>query len=319
MDFAENLFTIKDVLLENIFPQFQYIASCIGAITATILIVTITLNSYLTGDGIDWSMALRPFVIAFVLAVFPNLVVRPLDSISQATNKWMSSICDEAKNNKEALEEEIKRKIEEENKINTDEYTIADADPNQVNPTFEQNNSTTATSAEQNRPSWIARAFISIITWIVDVLTTVAQIFISFLSIMYLMILSLTGPITFALAILPAFKGGITSWFARYIQIMLWIPLSQIFMYMMYSVQNILLSESLGKSVVTSPVITMLALGVVSIIGMFKIPSIAEWVIESTGGQSFNAAVNKAGVAGSRAAGKGGLSLSKAVMAKFKK
>lgn len=271
-------------MLEDVFPQFQYVASGIGGIAATILIVTVCYESYIKG-GLDIGLALRPFCIAFVLSVFPQLIIAPLDGISQATTKWMSNICDDMKDERKLLNERIKASIEYEEEAN-------DVDNTDIDAKYQANN-----ASRSEMPGWLERTCMNIMIWLVNLLTHVAQVFVSFLSIIYMMLLSLTGPITFALAIIPSFRSGITSWFARYIQIMLWQPLAQIFIFLTGSIGNIILETTLNDgSTVTSPQLTLLCISIVSVIGLFKIPTIAEWVVESTGGTGFNAAVNKAGV-----------------------
>ncbi len=52
------------------------------------------------------------------------------------------------------------------------------------------------------------------------------------ISTMYLTVMALIGPFTFAIAILPAFPGGIKLWIERYIQYTLWQPLVYIIMYL---------------------------------------------------------------------------------------
>lgn len=296
MEFLEQLFLIKEILLTNIFPQFQYIASAIGAITATILIVTVILNSYVNNESIDWGMALRPFCIAFVLSVFPILVIQPLDKVGISVNRWMSEFCDDSKDKVTQLKETIQKKINEQNAIDIsegDEPTWEDPNIDNLYDNIEFVN------PYQNGK--LQELLVDIVNWLVATLTDIAQVFISFLSTVYLTLLSLTGPITFALAIIPAFRGGISSWFARYIQIMLWIPLTQIFVYMMYNLQIILYDLALRNNTITMPLLSSIILGAVAVIGIFKIPTLAEWVVESTGGQAFNSAINKTGVAAGRA------------------
>jgi len=298
MDFLQELYNLKSLLLDDVFPQFQYVASGIGGIAATILIVTVCYESYIKG-GFDLGLALRPFCIAFVLSVFPQLVIAPLDGISQATTKWMSNICDDMKSERELLNKRIKAAIEyEEEATDVDNTDIADMDAK-----YQASNVSRA-----EMPGWIERSCMNIMIWLVNLLTHVAQVFVSFLSIIYMMLLSLTGPITFALAIIPSFRSGITSWFARYIQIMLWQPLAQIFIFLTGSIGNIILETALKEErTITSPQLTLLCVSIVSVIGLFKIPTIAEWVVESTGGTGFNAAVNKAGANSAAGAKRGAI------------
>lgn len=305
MEILNDLYTLKSMLLKDVFPDFQYIASSIAGITATMLIVSIALTSYIKGEGIDWLSALRPFVIAFVLSVYPSLIIVPLDSVNKGINKWMDSMLKESKLTQQNLKKQIKDNLhkQEETLYIIDPTEITDPDystKDEVDNLFENNqrDNNPQNDFSQTAPSGGPNWFIRAINWLVQILTYVAQIFILVLSSIYLMLLSLTGPITFALAILPAFRSGIASWFARYIQISLWIPLAQIFSFMINHISNSLLQAQLtGSSTVTYPNISMLCISLVSIIGIFKIPSIAEWVVESTGGKAVNHAVNRTGAA----------------------
>ena len=186
----------------------------------------------------------------------------------------------------ERLEQE-KERVEQEQII---EYNIEDTDIAEMDGLYES----TEHSLTQV-PNKFQRLIMDAMTYMVEIFSYVAQMFVSFLSVIYMIILSITGPLTFVLAIVPMFRSGIGSWLARYIQIMLWTPISHMIVIIMNYFHIVILRTSLENSiVVTWPTTVMLCLGLVMTIALFKIPTLCEWIVESTGGTAFNTAVNKA-------------------------
>lgn len=286
MDFINELYHIKTLMLEEVAPQFQYVAHGVSIITMAIMIVVVAFGIFLQ-SGFDWGMALRPICIVFIVSFFPQLIVAPLDTIGTALNKWMDESSEQATELREELSVKLKERVEQEQII---EYNIEDTDIAEMDGLYES----TEHSLTQV-PNKFQRLIMDAMTYMVEIFSYVAQMFVSFLSVIYMIILSITGPLTFVLAIVPMFRSGIGSWLARYIQIMLWTPISHMIVIIMNYFHIVILRTSLENSiVVTWPTTVMLCLGLVMTIALFKIPTLCEWIVESTGGTAFNTAVNKA-------------------------
>ena len=287
MDFIHELYQIKTLILTEVAPHFLYLGRGVGSIMCAIMVAVISCSIFLQ-DGIDWGLVARPLCVMFIISVFPQLIVTPLDAISQGLNGWMDTACEQTIEQREQLSEQLKRKIEQEEII---EYSIEDTDIAEMDGLYE--------STEESRtelPNRFQRWIMDAMVYLVEIFSYVAQMFVSFLSVIYMIILSITGPLTFALAIVPMFRSGIGSWFARYIQIMLWMPISHIIVIIMNLFHIVILRSALENSVaVTWPTTIMVCLSLVMTIALFKIPTLCEWIVESTGGTAFNAAVNKAG------------------------
>ena len=287
MDFITELYLIKSLMLKEVFPDFFGAAIGIGGITGGIAIV---ISSYSTffDKGFDISLAFRPFCILVILSVFPNLVISPLDAISQSLYKWMDKTCEQSSSEREQLSHRLKNKIDQEDIL---DYDMDNTDIAMIDGLYE--------SSEESRtelPSRFQRWIMDAMVHLVEILSYVAQMFVSFLSVIYMIILSITGPLTFVLAIVPMFMSSIGSWLARYIQIMLWIPISHLIVIIMNYFHIIILKNAIDSTdAITWPTTIMTCLSMVMIIALFKIPTLCEWIVESTGGMSFNNAVNKAG------------------------
>lgn len=286
MDFINELYQIKQLMLDELAPDFLFIAQGVSSITASIMIAIIATHSFLQ-DGFDLGMALRPFCIIFIIFVFPQLITTPLDSISQGLNKWMFLTCEQIGEQRNQLSEQLKERILQDDIF---EYDIENIDIAEIDGLYESTEHS-RTGLPNRFQKWIMDAMV----YLVEIFSCVAQMFVSFLSVIYTIILSITGPLTFVLAIVPMFRSGIGSWFARYIQIMLWTPMSHLIIIIMNYFHIVVLKASLENSIsVTWPTTIMFCLGMVMTIALFKIPTLCEWIVESTGGSAFNAAVNKA-------------------------
>lgn len=297
MVIVDELYDIKQLVVESMLPGFLSVAGQLASITATILLVVVAFESFIK-VGFDKGLALRPFCIAFIIMVFPYLILAPMDSAAKAMNGWMTEVCNASIEKKDKLDEAIKQKVMESEIIYED---LEDTDTGHIDRLYQGTE-----SSRTELPNTVQRWLMNATLWLVEIFTYVAQLFITVLSVLYLTILSLLGPISFALAIVPSFRGSISDWLARYIQISLWAPLSQIFLLMVNTLTSVVLSVSLsGEGNVTYPTTTVLCVNIISVIGLFKIPTVAEWVVQSTGGSSFNAAYNKAGAKGAGAAGAG--------------
>lgn len=287
MDFITELYHIKSLMMQEVFPDFYGAAVGIGGITAAIAIV-ITSYGIFFGKGFDVGSALRPFFILIILTFFPSLIISPLDGISQALYKWMDETCEQSSIEREELSLRLKHKIEQDETL---DYDMNNTDVAMIDGLYE--------SSEESRtelPSRFQRWIMDALVYLVEVLSYVAQMFVSFLSVIYMIILSITGPLTFVLAIVPMFMSSIGSWLARYIQIMLWIPISHLIVIIMNYFHIIILKNNIdGTDAITWPTTIMVCLSLVMIIALFKIPTLCEWIVESSGGTAFNNAVNKAG------------------------
>lgn len=97
----------------------------------------------------------------------------------------------------------------------------------------------------------------------------------------FLTILTIVGPLAFALAILPAFSHNITSWLSRYIQIALWVPIGQIVVWinqwLMAHLADMCSDYALGGKYV------ILVAVIVASFLISKVKVIASYIVESAG------------------------------------
>lgn len=124
---------------------------------------------------------------------------------------------------------------------------------------------------------------------VLELMFNAAALVIDTLRTFFLIVLSILGPISFALACWDGFHASLTQWFVRYISIYLWLPVSDLFSSVLARIQVLMLQKDIDQ--LSDPnfipdgsnavYITFLIIG---IIGYFTIPTVANWIVQAGGG-----------------------------------
>ena len=124
---------------------------------------------------------------------------------------------------------------------------------------------------------------------VLELMFNAAALVIDTLRTFFLIVLSILGPISFALACWDGFHASLTQWFVRYISIYLWLPVSDLFSSVLARIQVLMLQNDIDQ--LSDPnfipdgsnavYITFLIIG---IIGYFTIPTVANWIVQAGGG-----------------------------------
>lgn len=140
-----------------------------------------------------------------------------------------------------------------------------------------------------------------------ELLFNAAALTIDTLRTFFLVVLSILGPLAFALSVYDGFQSTLTNWLSRYISVYLWLPVADLFSAVLSKIQALMLQMDISMLKDPSYVpdgsngvyIIFLIIG---IIGYFSIPSVAGWVIQA-GGSSGTRGVNTAAGKGAALAG----------------
>ena len=126
----------------------------------------------------------------------------------------------------------------------------------------------------------------------------------------FLIVLSILGPLAFAISVWDGFQSSLTQWISRYITIYLWLPVADLFSTIIARLQSIMLQADINRmqtdpnfSLDNSDAIYIVFL-IIGIIGYFTIPTVAGWIISAGGGAgSFSRVINSTAVKGGAIAG----------------
>lgn len=135
-----------------------------------------------------------------------------------------------------------------------------------------------------NAKAWISE--------VLQVLYQAAGLAINVIRLFYLVVLGILGPISFGLAVFDGFQHTLVQWVARYVNVYLWLPVANIFGYIINKVQTEMLKldisqiEEQGKTFFSSTDTAFLIFMVVAIIGYTTVPSVANYIIYAGGKDS---------------------------------
>ena len=142
-----------------------------------------------------------------------------------------------------------------------------------------------------------------------ELLFAASSLLIDTLRTFFLIVLSILGPIAFAISVWDGFQSTLTQWFTRYISIYLWLPVADLFSSMLAKIQELMLKHDITQ-LQNDPTYTIdasngvyLVFMIVGIIGYFTIPTVAGWVIQAGGAGNFGKNVNYAAGKGAGIAG----------------
>ncbi len=129
-----------------------------------------------------------------------------------------------------------------------------------------------------------ARQFI---TFILELLFYASALIISAIRTFFLIILVIIGPLALGFSVFPGFEGTFNGWIARYIQIYLWLPIANILGSIISRFQVQMVEQDISRLVAGGSFdgsdLGYLIFLLFGIISYMTVPSVATWVVESSG------------------------------------
>jgi conjugative transposon TraJ protein len=136
------------------------------------------------------------------------------------------------------------------------------------------------------------------IATVLEVLYYAASLCIDCLRTFHMVILAILGPLVFAIAVYDGFQHTLSIWFARYINVYLWLPIANLFGALIAKVQSGMLHADIVQlqqgdhSVFSQTDLGYLVFMIVGIVGYVSIPSIANYVVHASSGSAIMSKVN---------------------------
>lgn len=290
----DNLHQILRNLYEEMMPlcsQMTGVAKGIAGLGALFYVAYRVWQSLSRAEPVDVYPLLRPFVLGFCIMFFPTVVLGTINGVLSpivtGTNGILQSQTfdmNRYREQKDRLElEAMKRNPEtaylvdkEEFDKKLDDLGITDA-PEICGMYIDR--------AMYNTKKWFQELFRNLL----ELMFQAAALVIDTLRTFFLVVLSILGPISFAISVWDGFHASLTQWFVRYISIYLWLPVSDLFSSVLARIQVLMLQKDIeqlsdpnfipdGSNAVY---ITFLIIG---IIGYFTIPTVANWIVQAGGG-----------------------------------
>lgn len=134
---------------------------------------------------------------------------------------------------------------------------------------------------------------------LLEILFQAAALVIDTIRTFFLIVLSILGPIAFAISVWDGFQSTLTQWLTRYVSVYLWLPVSDLFSAMLAKIQSLIIErdiEMLADPTFipdTSNTVYVIFM-IIGIVGYFTVPTVTGWIIQAGGAGNFTRNVNQA-------------------------
>lgn len=317
MDF-DNLHQVLRSLYVEMMPlvsNMTGVAKGIAGLGALFYVASRVWQSLSRAEEIDVYPLLRPFAIGFCILFFSTVVLGTLNSVLspvvKGTHQLMTSQTmdmNTLRNQRDQLEREaMLRSPETAYLVSNEEFDKKIESLQGVNP----KHLVTITSMYVERGMYnLKKSMQDAFKSFLEILFQAAALVIDTIRTFFLIVLSILGPIAFAIGIYDGFQSTITGWLSRYISVYLWLPVSDLFSAMLAKIQALMIGKEItalenpayipdGSSVVY--IVFML----IGIVGYFVIPTVAGWVIHAGGMGNYGRSLNQTAQKGGAMAGAG--------------
>ena len=319
IDFS-NLHSILRSLYDEMMPlcsDMAGVAQGIAGLGALFYVAYRIWRSLAAAEPIDVFPLLRPFVIGFCIMFFPTVVLGTINSVMSPIVQGTAGMLDGETLNMHQLHEQ-KEKVEYEAMLKdpSTAYLVSDEEFDRQIDELGISPGDLATMAGM----YIERGLYNVQKGVREMFYTVVEIIFDTASLcidtirtFFLIVLSILGPLAFSISVWDGFQSTLTQWFCRYIQVYLWLPVSDLLGSIIAKLNSMLLLHDIEKlqsdpsffidSTNTAYIVLML----IGIVGYFTVPTVAGWIIQAGGAGNYNRAINNTAMqSGSMATSVGG-------------
>lgn len=265
-------------------------------------------------EPIDMYPLLRPFALGICIMFFPTMVLGTINAILSPVVQGTHSILEnqvldlnDLQVKKDLLEreailrnpetaylvsnEEFDNKLEELGWSPSDLVTISGMYLDRF-----------AYQTEQAIKNWFRN--------LLEILFQAAALVIDTIRTFFLIVLSILGPIAFAISVWDGFQSTLTQWLTRYVSVYLWLPVADLFSSMLAKIQVLIIEKDIQMLAEptyipdTSNTVYIIFM-LIGIVGYFTIPTVTGWIIQAGGAGNFTRNVNQAAMKTGNIAGAG--------------
>jgi conjugative transposon TraJ protein len=265
-------------------------------------------------EPIDVYPLLRPFALGLCIMFFPTMVLGTINAVLSPVVTGTHSILEGQVldlNDLQAKKDLLEREAMLRNPENA--YLASDEEFDKKLEELGWSPSDLATmsgmymergmySIEQSVKNWFRE--------LLEILFQAAALVIDTIRTFFLIVLSILGPIAFAISVWDGFQSTLTQWLTRYVSVYLWLPVADLFSSMLAKIQSLIIErdiEMLADPTFipdTSNTVYVIFM-IIGIVGYFTIPTVTGWIIQAGGAGNFTRNVNQAAMKAGNIAGAG--------------
>ncbi|OPC21546.1 conjugative transposon protein TraJ [Elizabethkingia meningoseptica] len=254
-------------------------------------------------EPIDVFPLLRPFALGLCIMFFPTIVLGTINAVLSPVVTGTHAILEDQVLDLNQLQQQ-KDQLEYEAMVRNPEtaFMVSDEEfdkkldelgwsPSDIGSMAGMYMDRTAYQVEKALKDWFRN--------LLEILFQAAALVIDTIRTFFLIVLSILGPIAFAISVWDGFQSTLTQWLTRYVSVYLWLPVSDLFSSMLARIQSLILERDIQMLADpnyipdTSNTVYIIFM-IIGIVGYFTIPTVTGWIIQAGGAGNFTRNVNQA-------------------------
>ena len=311
----DNLHQVLRVLYDEMMPlcgNMTGVAQGIAGLGALFYVAAKVWQSLARAEAIDVYPLLRPFALGLCIMFFPTFVLGTINTVLSPVVKGCNQLLEtqtfdmnEYRAQKDRLEYEALMRSPETAYLASDEEFDRQLEELGWSPS----DMVTMTGMYMDRTAYNIKK--SVRDWfreLLELLFQAAGLIIDTLRTFFLIVLSILGPLAFAVSVYDGFQSTLTRWIARYISIYLWLPVSDLFSSVLARIQTLMLQKDIEQLsdpnfIPDGSNTVYIIFMIIGIVGYFTIPTVAGWIVSAGGTAAYNRNVARAGSVAGAVAG----------------
>lgn len=300
----ENLHQILRTLYQEMMPlcsNLTGVAKGIAGLGALFYVAAKVWQALARAEPIDVYPLLRPFAIGLCIMFFPTFVLGTINTVLSPVVKGCHGMLETQTFDMNKYREQKDKLEYEANKRNPEAAYLVDKEE------FDKKLEELGWSAgdlitmggmyidraeyrmKQNIRKWFQE--------LLELLFQSAGLVIDTIRTFFLIVLSILGPIAFAISVYDGFQSTLTQWITRYISVYMWLPVSDLFSSVLARIQVLMLTKDIEAMsdptfIPDSTNTVYMVFLIIGIFGYFTIPTVANWIIMAGSVSGANRAMN---------------------------
>lgn len=300
----ENLHQILHTLYQEMMPlcsNLTGVAKGIAGLGALFYVAAKVWQALARAEPIDVYPLLRPFAVGLCIMFFPTFVLGTINTVLSPLVKGCHGMLETQTFDMNKYREQKDKLEYEANKRNPETAYLVDKEE------FDKKLDELGWSAgdlitmggmyidraeyrmKQNIRRWFQE--------LLELLFQSAGLVIDTIRTFFLIVLSILGPIAFAISVYDGFQSTLTQWITRYISVYMWLPVSDLFSSVLARIQVLMLTKDIEAMsdptfIPDSSNTVYMVFLIIGIFGYFTIPTVANWIIMAGGVSGANRAMN---------------------------
>lgn len=313
----DNLHEVLRSLYDEMLPlsaDMAAVAKGVAGLGALFYVAIKVWQALSRAEPIDMYPLLRPFALGICIMFFPTIVLGTINAVLSPVVTGTHAILENQVLDLNDLQAK-KDLLEREAMLRNPEtaYLISDEEFDKKLEELGWSPSDLVTmsgmymergmhSVEQSVKNWFRN--------LLEVLFQAAALVIDTIRTFFLIVLSILGPIAFAIAVWDGFQSTLTQWLTRYVSVYLWLPIADLFSSMLAKIQSLIIEKDIAMLADPTYIpdtgnTVYIIFMIIGIVGYFTIPTVAGWVIQAGGAGNFTRNVNQAAMKTGNIAGAG--------------